>query len=88
MSSIKVIKFGAVWCGPCKVLSNVWKDVTASTPDVEFVSIDIDEDPDAVKTYSVKSVPTLVYLKDGVEVFRSVGLVTKDSIIKKIAELK
>ena len=83
----KIIKYSAAWCGPCKALNPVWNELKNSNPNVEFVSIDVDENAEAVALNKVKSVPTLIYFKDGIEVFRSTGLVSKDSIVKKLNEL-
>lgn len=84
---IKIEKYSGVWCSPCKALNPVWIELKNSNPNVEFVSIDVDENTEAVALNKVKSVPTLIYFKDNVEVFRSTGLVSKDTILKKLNEL-
>lgn len=84
---IKIEKYSGVWCSPCKALNPVWIELKNSNPNVEFISIDVDEKAEAVALNKVKSVPTLIYFKDNVEVFRSTGLVSKDSIVKKLNEL-
>ena len=84
---IKIEKYSGVWCGQCKPLNPVWIELKNSNPNVEFVSIDVDENAEAVTLNKVKSVPTLIYFKDGIEVFRSTGLVSKDTILKKLNEL-
>ena len=85
---IKVIKFGAAWGGPCKALNPIWKELQSTVSDVVFESVDIDEKTEMVSQYKVKSVPTLIYLKDDIEVYRSTGLVSKVTISNKIMELK
>lgn len=85
--SLKVIKFSAVWCGPCKVLNPIWEELKATEVSAEFVSADIDVEVELLAEYKIKGVPTLLYLKDGLEVYRSVGLVTKDAIKAKLYEL-
>ena len=67
---IKVLKFSATWCTPCKVLSGILKDVEGIT------NVDIDQDRQLAIDYQVKSVPTMVFLKDGVEMERTTGLIT------------
>jgi len=64
---IEVLKFSATWCGPCKVLANILKDVEGIT------NIDIDKDRETPVKYGIRSVPTLVFLKDGKEVHRQSG---------------
>ena len=65
--SIEVLKFSATWCGPCRVLSETLKEVEGIT------NIDIDKDMETARKYGIRSVPTLVFLKDGVEVHRQSG---------------
>lgn len=84
---IKIEKYSGSWCNPCRVLNPIWNELNNSNPNVEFVSIDVDENVEAVALNKVKSVPTLIYFKDNVEVFRSTGLVSKDTILKKLNEL-
>jgi len=67
MSNIEVLKFSANWCGPCRVLAQTLKDVEGIT------NIDIDKDHETPAKYGVKSVPLLVFLKNGVEVHRQSG---------------
>ena len=65
--SVEVLKFSASWCGPCRVLAQTLKDVQGIT------NIDIDKDRETPAKYGIRSVPTLVFLKDGVEVHRQSG---------------
>ena len=65
--NIEVLKFSASWCGPCKVLAQTLKDVEGIT------NIDIDKDMERARKYGIRSVPTLVFLKDGKEVHRQSG---------------
>jgi thioredoxin 1 len=65
--SIEVLKFSATWCGPCRVLAQTLKDVEGIT------NIDIDKDRETPAKYGIRSVPTMVFLKDGKEVHRQSG---------------
>jgi thioredoxin 1 len=65
--SVEVLKFSATWCGPCRVLAQTLKDVEGIT------NIDIDKDRETPAKYGIRSVPTLVFLKDGKEVHRQSG---------------
>jgi thioredoxin 1 len=65
--SIEVLKFSATWCGPCRVLAQTLKDVEGIT------NIDIDKDRETPVKYGIRSVPTMVFLKDGKEVHRQSG---------------
>ena len=74
----QVLKFSATWCGPCKSLSNIIKNVDFK--DVELKEIDIDENADEAKKYGIRGVPTMVLLEDGVEVRRQAGVMTADKV--------
>ena len=66
----EVLKFSATWCGPCKMLSATLNGVEGLT------IIDIDPNRELTAEYSVRSVPTLVFLQDGKEVERKTGLMS------------
>ncbi len=66
-NKIEILKFSATWCGPCRVLAQTLKDVEGIT------NIDIDKDSETPRKYGIRSVPTMVFLKDGVEVHRQSG---------------
>ena len=65
--SIEVLKFSATWCGPCRVLAQTLKDVEGIT------NIDIEKEQETARKYGIRSVPTIVFLKDGKEVHRQSG---------------
>ena len=65
--NLEVLKFSASWCGPCRVLAQTLKDVEGIT------NIDIDKDMETARKYGIRSVPTMVFLKDGKEVHRQSG---------------
>ena len=64
-----VVDFTAVWCGPCQRIAPVVEDF-ASKVDAVFMKIDVDEDGtrDVVEYFEVKSMPTFVFLKNGVKI--------------------
>lgn len=69
---MKVIKFAASWCGPCKMLTKVLEDYSGSVPIEE---IDIDANQELAIKFGVRGVPTCVLVNDeGGEVARKVGM--------------
>lgn len=85
---LRVLKFEAQWCQPCKVMKPVVEKVAAQNSDVEFVSVDIDDNPDLATKMNIRAVPTLVFLKDDVVVKEMVGLTSLDNLLKAVNELK
>ena len=78
---MKVLKFEASWCGPCKMLSKVLEGAEGKyTTEIEVV--DIDENPELAKQYGVRGVPTMVKLDGDKEVARKVGMMNEADLIK------
>ena len=77
----EVLKFKAVWCGPCKSLSNIMEGTDFG---VKVTEVDIDEDMATAQKYAVRGVPTMVLLDEGKEVSRLVGVHQLDKIQKWI----
>ena len=69
---MKVIKFSASWCGPCKMLARNLEDITTNIP---IENVDIDENQDAAMEYGVRGVPTMIMLdENNNEIKRMVGM--------------
>jgi thioredoxin 1 len=69
---MKVLKFSATWCGPCKMLARNLEDINTIIP---IENIDIDENQDAAIHYGVRGVPTMIMLDENHnEVKRMVGM--------------
>ena len=69
---MRVLKFSASWCGPCKMLARNLEDVNTNIP---IENIDIDENQDAAMEYGVRGVPTMIMLdENNAEVKRLVGM--------------
>jgi thioredoxin 1 len=83
---VTVKKFSAVWCGPCRALAPVINDIKGNFSNVRFEDIDIDEDYANVEKYGVRSVPTVVIERDGVELQRFTGLSSKMAYLNAINE--
>ena len=81
---LTVIKFGAEWCAPCKTFEPVFKAVSSIYSNIEFLTVDIDEDSDTASLYGVRSIPTVVIKKDDKVVDTIVGLVNKNELSSRI----
>ena len=79
-----LIDFYADWCGPCKMLSPIVDEVAAENDDIKVVKVNVDEAQNTAIKYQIMSIPTLVVIKNGNEVNRSVGVIDKDEIINMV----
>lgn len=82
-----VLKFGATWCGPCKQINSLLEKLEKEFPTINFMSIDIEDVPEITKKFKIKSLPTLVLLKEGKEINRINGLVLINSLRKAFNDL-
>lgn len=78
---MKVIKFGASWCGPCRTVGPILHEVVNEIGNIELEDIDIEENEELIQQYKVKSVPTIVLIdNDGKELSRKTGSLSKNQL--------
>lgn len=78
-----IIDFYADWCAPCKVQKPILEKF-AKENNIEVEYVNIDETPEVAQKYNVRSLPTLVHLKDGKPVTTLVGLQKEATLKTKI----
>jgi len=77
----EIIKFGAEWCGPCKVIDKLLDDPEIKSCHKNVTKIDIDEHPELAKLYRIKRLPTLIIKENDSEIKRFEGVCTKSQIL-------
>jgi thioredoxin 1 len=76
-----VIKFSASWCRPCKVYSPIFHKVAEKYPNIKFVEVDIDEDPEKlVEEYEITKLPTTVVLRENVMTQKKTDILTEEAL--------
>lgn len=81
---LKLIKFGASWCGPCRSLVPILEELKSR---IIIEDIDVDEvDPVVLTNYKIRNIPVLIITKDNVEVWRHVGNISKIDLENKLKE--
>ncbi|TRX16684.1 thioredoxin [Flavobacterium franklandianum] len=82
-----LIDFFATWCGPCKTLAPILKQVKDNLGEgITVLKIDVDKNQQLASKYQVRGVPTLILFQNGKQLWRQSGVLTKDEIIKTIVE--
>ncbi len=84
-----LVDFFASWCGPCKMMEPILKDVKSDVGDaIKMIKLDVDKNRQTANQYQIQGVPTLILFKHGNPVWRKSGVVSKNEvrdIIKKFA---
>ena len=81
-----VVDFWAEWCGPCKLIAPVLEELAAETDSVRIAKLNVDDNPEIARRYSVMSIPTLLVFQDGVEKKRIIGAKGKSALLSDLAE--
>ena len=81
-----LVDFNAEWCGPCKMLRPALKKLSEENKNIKVVSVNVDNNPELARKFNVFSIPCLVVLKDGKELERTVGLISRTELDILIGE--
>lgn len=76
-----LIDFYADWCGPCKMLSPILVKLSQDHPEITVVKCDVDKNQELAMKFGVRSIPTVVAMKNGVEVNRKIGLANEKVLL-------
>lgn len=79
-----LIDFYADWCGPCRAYSPIVEAFAAENEDIKVVKVNVDDSEDLAIKYNAMSIPTTVVIKNGKEVNRAVGIISKSNLAELV----
>lgn len=83
-----IVDFWAEWCGPCRMLTPILEELaTEQAGKVKVGKVNVDESPNLAAQFNVRSIPMLVFFKDGEQKDVVVGVQSKDALLRKVSAL-
>ena len=76
-----LLDFWAGWCGPCRMLSPIVDEIAGEREDIKVAKINVDEQQELAAAFQVMSIPTLVVMKDGKIVSKTMGVRPKKQVL-------
>jgi thioredoxin 1 len=85
---ISIVDFWAPWCGPCHTMApglEAFAEENAGR--VKVFKLDVDDNPKVAEEYEIRSIPTVIFFKDGDEVEKNVGAMSQASLQSKLEDI-
>jgi thioredoxin 1 len=82
-----LVDFFAEWCGPCKTMAPILKEVKSNLGDkATIIKVDVDKNQDAAMAYQIRSVPTLILFKNGKPIWKQSGVVPAQELVRLLEQ--
>ena len=88
-NTLVIVKIGATWCSPCKMLERTISEIEPTLENVEFYGVDVDEaEEELIEKFQVQSVPVLLFFNEGLQVDRVIGARGKSELLELVEKNK
>ena len=85
-NGFSIVDFYSTTCVPCKIFARTMEDLSLEFPFINFVKVNVSDYPELGAENAIEAVPTVLFVKDGKELDREVGLMEEDEVLEKIKQ--
>ena len=86
-SGVSLVDFWASWCGPCRMMSPVVDGLSEKVERLNVCKVNVDDEPDLADRFGIDMIPALIFIKNGTEANRFIGIASEDKLISAAKEL-
>ncbi len=84
---VAVVHFWAAWCGPCHMIAPIVEEIAEEYDErIKVAKLDVDANQNTAMRFAVRSIPSILFFKNGQHVDTVVGVVSKEDLVEKIEQ--